>query len=176
MIDESLEQIAKAIYDATLFDPEGSRTGGPGCPLIQAGIRPVPCTRRAAATGIRWLENGRQALPVRVRRRSGTLGDGSRTRSGRGCAAGAGRARRRRSPSSSRRGYRRTRPTSSPERSRRSADRLAHGARHLRDVPLADLQRQVLEIAAWRATLPERLRYPATSALDRRSARLLPGS
>jgi len=32
-------------------------------------------------------------------------------------------------------------------------------------VPLADLQRQALEIAAWRASLPERLRYPATSAL-----------
>jgi integrase len=32
-------------------------------------------------------------------------------------------------------------------------------------VPLAVLQCQALEIAAWRSSLPERLRYPATSAL-----------
>jgi hypothetical protein len=33
------------------------------------------------------------------------------------------------------------------------------------DVPLADLECHALEIAAWRAGLSERLRYPATSAL-----------
>jgi len=43
--------------------------------------------------------------------------------------------------------------------------RLAHALDAFGDVPLADLQRQALEIAAWRATLPDRLRYPATSAL-----------
>jgi len=43
--------------------------------------------------------------------------------------------------------------------------RLAHALDTFGDVPLADLQRQALEIAAWRAALPERLRYPATSAL-----------
>lgn len=43
--------------------------------------------------------------------------------------------------------------------------RLAHALDAFGDVPLADLQRQALEIAAWRAALPERLRYPATSAL-----------
>jgi len=43
--------------------------------------------------------------------------------------------------------------------------RLAHALDEFGDVPLADLQRQALEIAAWRAALPERLRYPATSAL-----------
>ena len=42
---------------------------------------------------------------------------------------------------------------------------LAHALDAFGDVPLADLQRQALEIAAWRAALPERLRYPATSAL-----------
>lgn len=42
--------------------------------------------------------------------------------------------------------------------------RLAHALDEFGDVPLADLQRQALEIAAWRASLPERLRYPATSA------------
>lgn len=43
--------------------------------------------------------------------------------------------------------------------------RLAHALETFGDVPLADLQRQALEIAAWRSGLPERLRYPATSAL-----------
>jgi integrase len=43
--------------------------------------------------------------------------------------------------------------------------RLAHALEMFGDVPLADLQRRALEIAAWRAALPERLRYPATSAL-----------
>ena len=43
--------------------------------------------------------------------------------------------------------------------------RLAHALEAFGHVPLADLQRQALEIAAWRAALPERLRYPATSAL-----------
>ena len=43
--------------------------------------------------------------------------------------------------------------------------RLAHALDAFGDVPLADLQRQALEIAAWRSGLPERLRYPATSAL-----------
>lgn len=43
--------------------------------------------------------------------------------------------------------------------------RLAHALREFGDVPLADLERQALEVAAWRAGLPERLRYPATSAL-----------
>ncbi len=42
--------------------------------------------------------------------------------------------------------------------------RLAHALDEFGDVPLADLQRQALEIAAWRAALPEKLRYPATSA------------
>ena len=42
--------------------------------------------------------------------------------------------------------------------------RLAHALDEFGDVPLADLQRQALEIAAWRAGLPEKLRYPATSA------------
>jgi integrase len=42
--------------------------------------------------------------------------------------------------------------------------RLAHALDEFGDVPLADLQRQALEIAAWRASLPDRLRYPATSA------------
>jgi integrase len=42
--------------------------------------------------------------------------------------------------------------------------RLAHALDEFGDVPLASLQRQALEIAAWRARLPERLRYPATSA------------
>src|SRR4249919_407949 len=41
--------------------------------------------------------------------------------------------------------------------------RLAHALEAFGDVPLADLQRQALEIAAWRAAQPERLRYPATS-------------
>ncbi|CAN5760213.1 hypothetical protein BH18ACT13_BH18ACT13_13620 [soil metagenome] len=44
--------------------------------------------------------------------------------------------------------------------------RLAHALETFGEVPLADLQRQALEIAAWRAALPERLRYPATSALQ----------
>jgi integrase len=43
--------------------------------------------------------------------------------------------------------------------------RLAHALHTFGDVPLADLERQALEIAAWRAGLPDRLRYPATSAL-----------
>jgi hypothetical protein len=43
--------------------------------------------------------------------------------------------------------------------------RLAHALDAFGDVPLADLQRESLEIAAWRASLPDRLRYPATSAL-----------
>jgi integrase len=43
--------------------------------------------------------------------------------------------------------------------------RLAHALDAFGDVPLADLQRHALEIAAWRVALPERLRYPATSAL-----------
>jgi integrase len=43
--------------------------------------------------------------------------------------------------------------------------RLAHALDTFGAVPLADLQRQALEIAAWRSGLPERLRYPATSAL-----------
>lgn len=43
--------------------------------------------------------------------------------------------------------------------------RLAHALDEFGDVPLAELERQALEIAAWRAGLPERLRYPATSSL-----------
>jgi hypothetical protein len=43
--------------------------------------------------------------------------------------------------------------------------RLAHALDVFGDVPLADLQRQALGIAAWRSSLPDRLRYPATSAL-----------
>jgi integrase len=43
--------------------------------------------------------------------------------------------------------------------------RLAHALATFGDVPLAELQRQALEIAAWRAALPEGLRYPATSTL-----------
>lgn len=43
--------------------------------------------------------------------------------------------------------------------------RLAHALEEFGDVPLADLERRALEIAAWRAGLPERLRYPATSSL-----------
>lgn len=43
--------------------------------------------------------------------------------------------------------------------------RLAHALDEFGDVPLAELERQALEVAAWRAGLPERLRYPATSAL-----------
>lgn len=43
--------------------------------------------------------------------------------------------------------------------------RLAHALEEFGDVRLADPQRQALEIAAWRAALPEGLRYPATSAL-----------
>ena len=43
--------------------------------------------------------------------------------------------------------------------------RLAHALDAFGDVPLAALQRQALETAAWRAALPEGLRYPATSAL-----------
>jgi integrase len=43
--------------------------------------------------------------------------------------------------------------------------RLAHALRTFGDVPLADLERQALEVAAWRAGLPDRLRYPTTSAL-----------
>lgn len=43
--------------------------------------------------------------------------------------------------------------------------RLAHALRTFGDVPLADLERQALEIAAWRASLPEGLRYPASRAL-----------
>jgi integrase len=43
--------------------------------------------------------------------------------------------------------------------------RLAHAIERFGDVSLVELQRQALEIAAWRAGLPERLRYPATSAL-----------
>lgn len=42
--------------------------------------------------------------------------------------------------------------------------RLAHALEEFGDVPLAELQRQALEIAALRASLPEKLRYPATSA------------
>jgi len=43
--------------------------------------------------------------------------------------------------------------------------RIAHALEEFGDVPLAELERQALEVAAWRAGLPERLRYPATSAL-----------
>ena len=43
--------------------------------------------------------------------------------------------------------------------------RLAHALREFGDVPLSDLERRSLEIAGWRAGLPERRRYPATSAL-----------
>jgi hypothetical protein len=43
--------------------------------------------------------------------------------------------------------------------------RLAHALRTFGDVPLADLERQALEIDAWRAGLSDRLRYPATAAL-----------
>jgi integrase len=43
--------------------------------------------------------------------------------------------------------------------------RLAHALGVFGDVELAELERQALEVAAWRAGLPERLRYPATSAL-----------
>ncbi len=43
--------------------------------------------------------------------------------------------------------------------------RLAHALRTFGDVPLADLERQALEIAAWRASLPEGTRYPASRAL-----------
>jgi hypothetical protein len=43
--------------------------------------------------------------------------------------------------------------------------RLAHALRVFGDVPLAELERQALEIAAWRAGLSEGLRYPASRAL-----------
>ena len=43
--------------------------------------------------------------------------------------------------------------------------RLVHALRTFGDVPLADLERQALEIAAWRASLPEGTRYPASRAL-----------
>lgn len=42
--------------------------------------------------------------------------------------------------------------------------KLAHALDEFGDVPLAELQRKALEIAAWRAQLPERLRHPATGA------------
>lgn len=43
--------------------------------------------------------------------------------------------------------------------------RLEHALKEFGDIALSDVERQALEIAAWRAGLSEGLRYPATSAL-----------